>query len=175
MLNLTLFDVQEGWNYYDKSDFVNALKFFLKIKDDPISKYFIGKTYLNYPSLKSDREIGLNLIVESANEGFYFAWLALGKFYANGIEFEQDLEIAIHWYTKGAEYGCSRCQYNLGLLYSRKPICNFELAYKWLLILCLTEHPEAQRICDLMATICPEPNREKGMELADQWIQEAIK
>jgi hypothetical protein len=171
-MNLALMDLSQGWIFYENKDFDNALDFFLSKQDHVISKYFIGEIYRNDPKLSSRRDFGLNLIVESANEGFYFAWLALGNFYANGIEFEQDLEIAIHWYTKGAEYGCSRCQYNLGLLYSRKPIYNFELAYKWLLILSLTEHPEAQRICDLMANVCSEGVKDRGMELANHWIQE---
>ena len=168
-------DIEKGWRYFDNKIFDSALDYFSPTRDNPISKYFIGEIYRSNPNHVLNRAEGLNLIVQSANEGFYFAWLALGNFYANGIEFDQDLDIAIHWYAKGAEYGCSRCQYNLGLLYSRKPIYNFELAYKWLLILCLTEHPEAQRICDLMATVCPEQTREKGMELADEWIQEAVK
>ena len=114
-LAIALQDISQGWLMYEKGNFEEALAFFTPIKEHPISKYFIGEIFRNDPNHVLNREEGLYLIVQSANEGFYFAWLALGNFYANGIEFEQDLEIAIHWYTKGAEYGCSRCQYNLGV------------------------------------------------------------
>jgi hypothetical protein len=56
--------------------------------------------------------------------------------YYNGRGVPQDYEQAAKWYTKAAEQGVAKAQYNLGVMYSKGQgvIEDYVEAYKWILL-----------------------------------------
>lgn len=165
---LTLDAAAVGWAAYDAKDYPAALAFFAPYKDDPIGQYFIGAIYLDDKSLQHKRLEGLELLKRSADAGTYFAWLALGRYYAEEGE-NQDLRQAIIWYDKGAEYGCSGCQVNLGWCYCR--LEEFTLASKWLFISAVLGAEQGQHLFNLLFVKATSEQYEKGCQRGMEWLE----
>ncbi len=169
---LTLLTAEIGWRAYDAKDYSAALAFFEPYKDDPIAQNFIGLIYLNDESLSDLKAEGIEWLRRSAEADFEFAWLNLGNCYSRGIGTEVDLRVAIGWYAKGADFGSSSCQFNLGLAHCE--LEEFAEATKWLHISAMLGSEEGRRFFDFMSVKATKEQYEEGFQNATQWLESKL-
>ena len=65
-----------------------------------------------------DKEINLEELKASAEQGNAAAQWQLGSMYQDGILVEKDVATAVHWYRLAACQGIHEAQYRLGKMYS---------------------------------------------------------
>lgn len=169
---LTLETAAVGWAAFDAKDYSAALAFFEPYKDDPIGQHFIGLIYLEDKRLRHKRSEGVELLKRSAEADTFFAWLALGNYYAREEYGIQDLRQAIIWYAKGAEYGCSRCQTNLGFCYCR--LEEFVEASKWLFISAMLGAEQGQYLFNLLSVASTSAQYEEGCQQGMEWLESKL-
>lgn len=169
---LTLETAEVGWRAFDAKDYSAALAFFEPWRDDRIGQYFIGLIYLNDEKFKDRRDEGVALLKLSAETDFDFAWLALGNYYAAERHGIQDLKQAISWYAKGAEYGCSSCQTNLGWCYCRFE--EFVQASKWLFISAVLGAEQGRHLFNLLFVKATSEQYDEGCRQAIEWLERKI-
>ena len=169
---LTLQTAAIGWAAFDAKDYSAALAFFEPYKENPIAQNFIGLIYLNDESLGDLRAEGIKWLRRSAEANFDFAWLNLGNCYARGIGVEIDLQVAVGWYAKGAEFGSSSCQFNLGLAHCEME--EFAEATKWLHISAMLGSKEGRRFFDFMSVKATKEQYEEGCQNATQWLESKV-
>jgi hypothetical protein len=165
---LTLATAEIGWRAYDAKDYPAALAFFEPYRNDPIGQHFIGAIYLADKNLRHKRLEGVALLKRAAAADTYFAWPALGKYYAEEGE-NQDLRQAIIWYAKGAEYGSSGCQFNLGWCYCR--LEEFALASKWLFVSAVLGAEQGRHLFSLLFVKATSEQYEEGCRRGIEWLE----
>ena len=169
---LTLETAAVGWAAFDAKDYSAALAFFEPYKDDPIGQHFIGLIYLEDKRLRHKRSEGVELLKRSAEADTFFAWLALGNYYADEEGGSQDIKQAFKWYEKGAEYGCSRCQANLGWCCCR--LEDFATAAKWLFISAVLGAEKGKDLFNLLFVVATSEQYEEGCHKAMQWLESKL-
>ena len=86
---------------------------------DARATYVLGLLYLNGISVRTDQELGLRLITESAGQyNNARAQNYLGSLYYEGRLVQQDFKTAFHWYEKAAHQEDPDAEYNLSVLYA---------------------------------------------------------
>lgn len=169
---LTLAAAAVGWRAFDAKDYTTALAFFEPYRDDPIGQYFIGAIYLDDKSLQGKRLEALDLLKRSAAADTHFAWLALGNYYADEASEDHDFRQAINWYARGAEYGCSSSQVNLGWCYCR--LEEFALASKWLFISAVLGAEKGKHLFNLLFVRVTNDEYEEGCHTAIEWLESKL-
>ena len=94
--------------------------------------------------------------------------LALGNYYADEEGGSQDIKQAFKWYEKGAEYGCSRCQANLGWCCCR--LEDFATAAKWLFISAVLGAEKGKDLFNLLFVVATNEQYEDGCQQAMEWL-----
>lgn len=84
-------------------------------RDHPVAQYFLGLQLFNGMGVAQDKETGYNLIVKSANQGFWTAEQTLGDIISNGLHGGPPNEqIGVQWWKKAAQAGFTTAQHRLG-------------------------------------------------------------
>ena len=166
---LTLETAAVGWAALDAKDYSAALAFFEPYRSDPIGQYFIGLIYIKDETLRDRKLEGVELLKRSAEADTFFAWLALGNYYADEEGGSQDIKQAFKWYEKGAEYGCSRCQANLGWCCCR--LEDFATAAKWLFISAVLGAEKGKDLFNLLFVVATSEQYEEGCREGMEWLE----
>ena len=169
---LTLETAAVGWAALDAKDYSTALAFFEPHRSDPIGQYFIGLIFIKDETLRGRKLEGVELLKRSAEADTFFAWLALGNYYADEEGGSQDIKQAFKWYEKGAEYGCSRCQANLGWCCCR--LEDFATAAKWLFISAVLGAEKGKDLFNLLFVVATNEQYEDGCQQAMEWLEGRI-
>lgn len=122
--------------YYGHAGIIDkskAKKYFLQPAFDgnAFAQYHVGLLYMP-SSHSSNRKLGFNMLVRSANKGNSKAQYELGKQFYTGQHLSADRVKAIHWLTKAAVNKNKQAAYWLGKIYLQSDNGNTELAIKWL-------------------------------------------
>lgn len=88
----------------------------------PEALYSLGEEYLtgnDSLGIYMNKEKGVELIRQAAEQGNIDAQCQLGLCYEQRQGVTQDYSQAVYWYRKAAEQGDADAQYNLGVCYAK--------------------------------------------------------
>ena len=103
-----------------KENFVEAARWFQKAADQGLAeaKYHLGRLYSDDRGVNRDEKKSLELLKESAEEGFADAQNMIGSFYLNGWNGSvKDGSLAVLWFEKAARQGHVGAMKTLGAMY----------------------------------------------------------
>lgn len=122
---------------------------------EAIDYYHQAMDLLAYPKDGNDVELGIGLLMKSADLGFVGAQSQLGFFYSIGRFVNVDGKQAINWYTLAAEQNDEIAQYNLGLIYAQGKLTNRNIATAkvWLGESLKNGNKDAQNVLKMMEKI----------------------
>jgi TPR repeat protein len=89
-----------------KADTLLAIKYWresIEKTHDRVTLYNLGKTYFYGFGLNIDKKEGMQLIKQSANQGYAPAEFQMGKIYYLGAVVPVDYRKALKWFTKASE------------------------------------------------------------------------
>ena len=110
---------QKGNEYYKKSDFAEAVKYYRQAaeKGNANAQLQLGYCYDKGKGVQQNYEEAFKWFKKSAEQGYDVAENRLGTYYYKGKGVAKDYRLAVYWFRMSAEHGNRDSMYNLGLCY----------------------------------------------------------
>ena len=116
--------ITEGTRVIDKAglsdaEYKQAISLLVpEVKDGNIAAmHFMGRAYVEAKGVPEDKQLGYDLIKQSADSGYAYAQGTICKYHMLGQSFEKNLEMAQAYCEAGAEQGYDLAQMRLGRIY----------------------------------------------------------
>lgn len=101
----------------EQQRFPEAMEWFLKAVEDPISEYHIGTMYQHACGVLPNYDTAMDWFQRSAKKNYSLAEYTIGSMYRDGMGVDQDWDKAIEWYTKARDHGDPDAANELAMAY----------------------------------------------------------
>jgi hypothetical protein len=153
-------EYKEAFSAYQTQNFSKAGEIWEKLADqgDVNALYALGVMTLRGEADNADEKQAFEWFQQAANKGHSTAMFNVGVAFWQGSGAEQDREKALSWWEQSANAGDSGAQFNLGLAYyigEERPT-DLKQAAKWIGMAASQNHPEANRIYNIISEENPD-------------------
>ncbi len=144
-----------AYSAYQNQDFETAGNTWYKLAEggDINAQYAVGVMELRGETSNASPAGAFKWLKKAADQGHSTAMFNIGVAYWKGSGIKQDRDRALQWWEKSAIAGDRGAQLNLGLAYyiGEEKTTDLDKAAKWIGMAAKQNHPEAERIYNILA------------------------